>query len=197
MTKDSKNPFVLPGFGQPGEAGHNPLFAGLEMMNQAWQGLAKGNPVNAEPIMSIEDLDKKIRELQTVHNWLQLNATMLANTIQGLEIQRSTLSMMKSFAASAATAGTDDNAAKGDNTASGAEYAQAATEWWQLLQQQFEQITEATTAGLQSMAEAAGESKPVSKTSKTAKPTSKATTKKATTAKATKKPAAKKTVKSK
>lgn len=182
MAKEN-NPFVLPGFGQQGEAAQNPLFAGLEMMNQAWQGLAKGSTVSATPTMSIEDLDKKISELQTVHNWLQLNSTMLANTIQGLEIQRSTLSMVKSFAASASS---DKNE---DEKATNSEYAQAASEWWNLLQQQFEQMTEATTASLQSMANAAEETKPAkaSKTSKASKPATKKAAKPAASKTAAKK----------
>lgn len=174
MAKE-KNPFVLPGFGQQGEAGQNPLFAGLEMMNQAWQGLAKGSQVNATPSMSIDDLDKKIRELQTVHNWLQLNSTMLANTIQGLEIQRSTLTMMKSFAAGAAQTDAKPAATNNDN----AEYAQIANDWWNLLQQQFEQVTEATAASLQSMATTTEDAKPAKKTAKTSKPAAKKSTKSA------------------
>lgn len=177
MAKEN-NPFVLPGFGQQGEAGQNPLFAGLEMMNQAWQGLAKGGQVNTTPTMSIDDLDKKIRELQTVHNWLQLNSTMLANTIQGLEIQRSTLAMMKSFAAGVGQ--TEEKPT--DDSPVNAEYAQAASDWWNLLQQQFEQITEATTASLQTMASAADEApkKTTKSTKATAKKSAKTTASKST-----------------
>lgn len=188
MAKDN-NPFVLPGFGQQGEAAQNPLFAGLEMMNQAWQGLAKGGQLNTAPTMSIEDLDKKISELQTVHNWLQLNSTMLANTIQGLEIQRSTLSMVKSFAASANTDKSESE--KSENS----EYAQAASEWWNLLQQQFEQMTEATTASLQSIASAAEDAAPSkpTKAKSTAKKTTKSTAKTAASKATAKKTTTKKT----
>ncbi|MBV2181908.1 MAG: transcriptional regulator [Castellaniella sp.] len=156
MAQESPNPFVLPGFGQQGEAAQNPLFAGLDMMRQAWQNLAGAGRMDAPamPPMSLEDLDRRIRELQTVQNWLQLNATMLANTIQGMEIQRSTLKTLQSFAGAvvpdaagaAAAAGSADGASQG--------YAQAAGDWWNLVQQQFEQLREATTASLSSMAEA-------------------------------------------
>ncbi len=157
MAQESPNPFVLPGFGQQGEAAQNPLFAGLDMMRQAWQSLAGAGRMDAPamPPMSLEDLDRRIRELQTVQNWLQLNATMLANTIQGMEIQRSTLKTLQSFAgavvpdaagAAAASTASADGASQG--------YAQAAGDWWNLVQQQFEQLREATTASLSSMAEA-------------------------------------------
>ncbi|MGE4451478.1 PhaM family polyhydroxyalkanoate granule multifunctional regulatory protein [Castellaniella sp.] len=157
MAQDSTNPFVLPGFGQQGEAARNPLFAGLDMMRQAWQNMAGAGGLDAAQLtpMSLEDLDRRIRELQTVQNWLQLNATMLANTIQGMEIQRSTLSTLKSFAGgafpgAAAAAGSADKA-----DAAGADYARAAGDWWNLVQQQFDQLASATAAGLQGMAESA------------------------------------------
>ena len=69
------------------------LDPGLDMMRQAWQNMAGAGGLDAAQLtpMSLEDLDRRIRELQTVQNWLQLNATMLANTIQGMEIQRGTL----------------------------------------------------------------------------------------------------------
>jgi hypothetical protein len=171
MAQESPNPFILPGFGQQGEAAGNPLFAGLEMMRQAWQNLAGAGhlDVPAMPSLSPEDLDRRIRELQTVQNWLQLNATMLANTIQGLEIQRSTLKTLQAFAGGAfpgmAPAG-DAKAkrarASGSATKTAAQdepagqaYAKAAGDWWNLVQQQFEQLREATTASLGDLAEAA------------------------------------------
>ena len=156
MAQDSTNPFVLPGFGQQGDMAGNPLFAGLEMMRQAWQNMAGAGGLDAASLtpMSLDDLDRRIRELQTVQNWLQLNATMLSNTIQGLEIQRSTLNTLKSFAGDAFQ-GAGPAAAAPDTA--GADYARAAGDWWNLVQQQFEQLATATSAGLQGMAESAGQ----------------------------------------
>ena len=158
MAQDSSNPFVLPGFGQQGDAAHNPVFAGLEMMRQAWQNMAGagGGGLDAAPLTaaSAEDLDRRIRELQTVQNWLQLNATMLANTIQGLEIQRSTLNTLKSFAGGAFPGAAAAGAAAQPD-AGGADYARAAGDWWNLVQQQFAHLADAATAGLQGMAESA------------------------------------------
>lgn len=158
MAQDSSNPFVLPGFGQQGEAAGNPLFAGLDMMRQAWQNLAGAGRMDAAamPAVSLDDLDRRIRELQTVQNWLQLNATMLASTIQGLEIQRSTLNTLQSFTggvfpdAAGKSASADTQA-----DAVGQAYAQAAGDWWNVVQQQFEQLRDATTASLSGLAEAA------------------------------------------
>ncbi len=41
--------------------------------------------------MNIEDVEKKIAELQTVENWLKMNLSMLQVTIKTLEMQRDTL----------------------------------------------------------------------------------------------------------
>lgn len=151
MAQEKTNPFVLPGFGQQGEAAQNPLFAGLEMMRQTWQSLAGAGQLDASvmPPLSLDDLDRRIRELQAVQNWLQLNATMLANTIQGLEIQRSTLTTLKSLAGQATPP------ASGKAADAEPDYAQAAGEWWKLIQQQFDGLAAATTASLQGVADAA------------------------------------------
>lgn len=95
----SNNPFVLPGFGQSGDIAGNPLMASMEMMQQAWAGLAgPGGLAQAMPVpMSLEDLDRRIAELRTVENWLKLNQSMLASTIQGMEVQRATIATLKSF----------------------------------------------------------------------------------------------------
>lgn len=156
MAQDKTNPFVLPGFGQKGDAAQNPLFAGLEMMRQAWQNMAGAGHVDAAlmPPLSLEELDRRIRELQTVQNWLQLNATMLANTIQGLEIQRSTVKALKSLA-DQGIAGTAAAAAGASADAGSPAYTKAAEDWWKLIREQFDGLAAATTASLQGVADAA------------------------------------------
>ncbi|ALK95564.1 PhaM family polyhydroxyalkanoate granule multifunctional regulatory protein [Massilia sp. WG5] len=58
----------------------------------------------AAPPMSVEDLDKRIADLKAVESWLNLNLTMLRGTIQTMEVQRATLSTLKSMGASMAEA---------------------------------------------------------------------------------------------
>ncbi|NYT25328.1 transcriptional regulator [Alcaligenaceae bacterium] len=96
----NNNPFVLPGFGQSGPQGQNPILASMEMMRQAWQGLAAPGGMDAAAmgrLMSIEEMDKRIADLRAVENWLRMNLSMLSSTIQGLEVQRATISTLKSF----------------------------------------------------------------------------------------------------
>lgn len=104
MTTEPHNPFVLPGFGQTGDMAGNPVMASMEMMRKAWQGLAGhgsfGTPSMAAS-MSVEDLERRISDLRAVENWLRMNLTVLSNTIQGLEVQRATISTLKNFVATA------------------------------------------------------------------------------------------------
>jgi len=103
MSASPSNPFVLPGFGQSGDAATNPLLASLEMMRKAFAGL--GGPagmsggLGLSPPMNPEELERKIAELKSVENWLKLNLSMLSSTIQGMEVQLATIATLKSFIA--------------------------------------------------------------------------------------------------
>jgi hypothetical protein len=56
------------------------------------------------PPLSAEDLDKRIADLKAVESWLNMNITMLRGTIQTMEVQRATLTTLKSMSASMAEA---------------------------------------------------------------------------------------------
>jgi hypothetical protein len=49
------------------------------------------------PTLNPEELEKRIQELKTVQFWLEQNARMLGATIQALEVQRMTLSTLKTM----------------------------------------------------------------------------------------------------
>ncbi|WP_397476290.1 PhaM family polyhydroxyalkanoate granule multifunctional regulatory protein [Pusillimonas sp.] len=101
MNSQNSNPFVLPGFGQAGDYSQNPLLASMEMMRQAWQGLATSGVLAQPPVspaLTTEDLDRRISDLRAVENWLRLNMSMLTSSIQALEVQRATIATLKSFA---------------------------------------------------------------------------------------------------
>ena len=95
------NPFGIPDFNALG-GGNNPLLRSMDMMAQAWKNMASGGAGDLGsgmmPSLSPDDLDRRIRDLRAVESWLQLNLSMLSTTIQGLEIQRSTLAAIKTMA---------------------------------------------------------------------------------------------------
>lgn len=47
------------------------------------------------PTINVQELDKRIQELQTVQFWLEQNSRALAATIQALEVQKMTLATLK------------------------------------------------------------------------------------------------------
>lgn len=49
------------------------------------------------PTLNPQELEKRIEELRTVQFWLEQNARMLGATIQALEVQRMTLSTLKTM----------------------------------------------------------------------------------------------------
>lgn len=177
MSDPHNNPFVLPGMGQQAEVSGNPLLASMEMMRQAWAGLTGpgglAGSLPMAPPLNLEDLDRRIAELRSVENWLRMNLSMLSSTIQGMEVQRSTISTLRAFVDSAANmdlgavgeSGAASPlevalglkpapAAKAAGSASdmsgqmGAAAQSASKAWWDLLQQQFNQIAAATAASM-------------------------------------------------
>ena len=54
------------------------------------------------PTLDPEELGKRIEELKTVQFWLEQNARMIATTVQALEVQRMTLSTLKTMNVQAA-----------------------------------------------------------------------------------------------
>jgi len=78
------------------------------------------------PTLDVGELDKRIADLKSVETWLNTNLSMLRMSIQGLEMQRATLSaMQQGFGAAASAAGVAANAANA-NTANTANAAPAA-----------------------------------------------------------------------
>lgn len=49
------------------------------------------------PTLDPDEIDKRIKELRTVQFWLEQNSRLLATTIQALEVQRMTLSTLKTM----------------------------------------------------------------------------------------------------
>ncbi|MEK7943495.1 PhaM family polyhydroxyalkanoate granule multifunctional regulatory protein [Pigmentiphaga sp. YJ18] len=106
-TAGPGNPFGIPGLQLPGSDGNiaNPVLQSMEMLRQVWGSLgALPQAAPISPAMGLDDLDRRINDLRAVENWLNLNLTMLRGTIQGLEVQRATISTLRSFAQTAGQA---------------------------------------------------------------------------------------------
>jgi hypothetical protein len=66
---------------------------------------AAGGFGSAFPGMDLEELEKRIKDLKSVENWLNLNLNILKSTIQGLEVQHATMMALKSFGDAVSAAG--------------------------------------------------------------------------------------------
>ena len=77
---------------------------------------AAGGFGSAFPGLDTDELEKRIKDLKSVENWLNLNLNVLKSTIQGLEVQHATMMALKSFGdavsatAAAATGGATEDA---------------------------------------------------------------------------------------
>ena len=99
-TADAANPFATLGSG----LGKGLDFfqdwmkaagSALPHLSAATQGAPGAVPGWTVPTLDPAELDKRIQELKTVQFWLEQNARMIAMTIQGLEVQRMTLSTLQ------------------------------------------------------------------------------------------------------
>jgi hypothetical protein len=79
---------------------------------------AAGGFSSAFPGLDTDELEKRIKDLKSVENWLNLNLNILKSTIQGLEVQHATMMALKSFGdavsatAAAATGGSTEGSAE-------------------------------------------------------------------------------------
>lgn len=136
----------------------NPLLRSMETLRKAWASMPD-NPLSSMTplqLQSTEELDKRISELQTVENWLALNLSMLRNTIQALEIQRTTLNTLQNFAHMqwADTSGSSRDEPQDSSATTAAPEEQealmkAGQAWWDLMQQQFQTLVQTTQSSLQ------------------------------------------------
>ncbi|HLR30178.1 MAG TPA: PhaM family polyhydroxyalkanoate granule multifunctional regulatory protein [Paenalcaligenes sp.] len=109
---------------------NNPLLSSMESLRKAWANMPNNPlaPMSPLQMQSVEDLDKRITELQAVENWLALNLSMLRNTIQALEIQRSTLNTFQAFTQMQWPGGTRDDTSAAQDAAAQAAAQQAGAD---------------------------------------------------------------------
>ena len=73
----------------------------MEFLKSLWGNSGMPLPGLVTPTMDTNELDKRITDLKAVEGWLKTNLGMLQMTIQGLEVQRATLSAFHAISQSA------------------------------------------------------------------------------------------------
>ncbi|MFA9275204.1 MAG: PhaM family polyhydroxyalkanoate granule multifunctional regulatory protein [Candidatus Aquirickettsiella gammari] len=90
-------------FQQAAQTTNNNLNDPLAFVKKLWGDMQL--PGMVTPTLSVDELDKQIKDLKTVESWLNVNMNMLKGTIQALEVQRATISALKTMGESFAQAG--------------------------------------------------------------------------------------------
>lgn len=162
-----------------------------DFMRQAWS--AMNLSPSLAPTLDIQELDKRIGDLKAVEQWLLLNLNMLRGSIQALEVQRATVATLQAFSDAAMSRSKPTEPASGASRADPQEppkpnpsspgtrsptppdaatepMVDAAKAWWQMLQSQFDQISQAALATADTTTDRPGQSAPTGK-SKRRRPT--------------------------
>lgn len=145
----------------------------LGFVRNMWGNMGFSLPGMVAPTFDVDELEKRIKDLKAVEGWLKMNLSMLQATIQGLEMQVTTINTVKTMGTMAANAAQHaaDSMARPSETAPAAPetpeapagispetagaLSQAAMWPWQLMQQMQEQLQQQADAAKAKAAEAA------------------------------------------
>ena len=161
----------------------------LAFVRSLWGGMGVSMPGMVTPTFDVDELDKRIKDMKAVEGWLRMNLSMLQMTIQGLEMQRTTLGAVDAMrqmatdavhsvgnaaaesASKAQPAAAEptpkvqpDAEAVKEQPADGADAASALSQaamWpWQMMQQMREQMQQSAEAATAATSEPAPAAKP-------------------------------------
>ncbi len=149
---------------------HDPL----NFMRNMWGNMGFTLPGMVAPTFDVEELDKRIKDMKAVEGWLRMNLSMLQMTIQGLEMQRSTVGAVQAMGQMAADAAKSMTSESGETPAASPAAAQApgfagpaggplpdSAMWpWQMMQQMREQMEHNVEAAQAAAAAAAAQQTP-------------------------------------
>ena len=117
----------------------------MEFTRNLWRQMGFSLPGMVTPTLDVEELDKRLADLKTVEAWLKMNLSMLQLTIQGLEMQCTTLNAVRDLGnirPPEAAKPTDQTAATSD-TGEKTDPLQSAMWPWALMQQLQQQMQQA------------------------------------------------------
>lgn len=73
----------------------------MEFLKSLWGNTGMPLPGLVTPTLDTNELEKRVADLKAVEGWLKTNLGMLQMTIQGLEMQRATLSAIQAISQTA------------------------------------------------------------------------------------------------
>lgn len=149
---------------------HDPL----NFMRNMWGNMGFSLPGMVAPTFDLDELDKRIKDMKAVEGWLRMNLSMLQMTIQGLEMQRTTVGAVQAMGKMAADAAKSMSPEAAEepapppphffqgvaDPAHGGALSEAAMWPWQMMQQMREQMQQHAEAAAQAVATDAPAAKP-------------------------------------
>ena len=126
----------------------NPGNDPLNFMRNLWGNMGFSLPGMVAPTFDVDELDKRIKDMKAVEGWLRMNLSMLQMTIQGLEMQRSTLTAVRAMGQMAAerSAAASEAGEVGAAPDGASPFAQAAMWPWNMMQQMQTQMAQQAQA---------------------------------------------------
>jgi hypothetical protein len=96
----------------------------FELLKKMWAPFGLPMAGAAMPLGSVSEIERRIAELKSVEQWLNLNLSVLRITMQNLELQKATLAAF--------------GATKSDAAAEQPSAANVAEAWWNMVRQQMQ-----------------------------------------------------------
>ena len=142
----------------------------LAFVRSMWSGMGITMPGMVTPTFDVDELDKRIKDMKAVEAWLRMNLSMLQMTIQGLEMQRTTLGAVQAMGQLASNTAKAMNPEAAEVPAAvdpeKSAFSDAALWPWQMMQQMRDQMQQAAEAAVQAASAEAPAAKPAARGSK-------------------------------
>ena len=121
----------------------------LDFTRNLWEKMGFSLPGMVTPTLDIDELEKRLADLKAVEGWLKMNLSMLQLTIQGLDMQCTTLKAVREIghlkADSAVTPDAPENAAQQASSTTSNPAEELQTMWpWAVIQKIQTQMQERT-----------------------------------------------------
>jgi hypothetical protein len=113
----------------------------MEFVRQLWGNMGFSLPGMVTPTFDTLELTKRIADLRAVEGWLRMNLSMLQMTIQGLEMQNTTLATVQSMS----KIGREEEVPDYNSPSVGETLQQAALWPWSLMQQMQDHLQQSAT----------------------------------------------------
>lgn len=113
----------------------------MGFVRNMWGSMGFSLPGMVTPTFDVDELEKRITDLKAVEGWLRMNLSMLQMTIQGLEMQKATLTAVQTMGKMAGQPPTQATEATATDGATVGETLSQAALWpWNLMQQMQDQL---------------------------------------------------------